>query len=232
MSPPEVVDAVRFDRLVAEGRRLLGDGAAEAAAATLREALALWRGPALEDFDDEFARGDRTRLEELRAAALELRIDADLALGRHEQVAAELASLTAEHPLRERLRGQQMLALYRSGRQAEALRAYQAARTVLGEELGLEPGPELQRLEAAILARDPALDLAAELVRREPRRRATRAGGNLPVPISSFVGRVEELDTVAELVRAHRLVTLVGPGGAGKTRLALEVAARAGGGAP
>ena len=105
LSPPEVVDAVRFDRLAEEGRRMLDDGMAEAAAATLREALGLWRGPALEDFDDDFARGDRTRLEELRAAALELRIDADLALGRHEQVAAELATLTAEHPLRERLAG-------------------------------------------------------------------------------------------------------------------------------
>ena len=225
----EVVDAVRFERLTDEGRRMLDDGMAEAAAVTLREALGLWRGPALEDFDDDFARGDRIRLEELRAAALELRIDADLALGRHEQVAAELATLTAEHPLRERLWGQQMLALYRAGRQGEALRAYRAARTVLGEELGLDPGPELQRLEAAILARDPALDLAAGVVRDGRGDGAAGPVGNVPVAISSFVGRVEEIDTVADLLRGRRLVTLVGPGGVGKTRLALEVAAALGG---
>ena len=103
---------------------------------------------------------------------------------------------------------------------------------MLGEELGLDPGPELQRLEAAILARDPALDLAAGVVRAAAATGAAGTAGNLPVAISSFVGRVEELDTVAELLRAHRLVTLVGPGGAGKTRLALEVAAALAGGAP
>jgi predicted ATPase/DNA-binding SARP family transcriptional activator len=222
----DVVDAVRFDRLTAEGRRLLGVGMAEAAAVVLREALGLWRGPALDDFDDEFARGDRTRLEELRAAAVELRIDADLALGRHEQVAIELATLTLEHPLRERLRAQQMLALYRSGRQGEALRAYRAARATLGEELGLDPGPELQRLEAAILARDADLDLAAVDGAPIAPTTRTRAAGNLPAPISSFVGRVEEIDTVVELLGQHRLVTLVGPGGVGKTRLGLQAAAR------
>ncbi len=226
---PEVVDAVRFDQLTSEGRRLLGDGLAEAAAVTLREALGLWRGPALEDFGDDFAHGDRTRLEELRATAVELRIDADLALGRHEQAAAELATLTSEYPLRERLRSQQMLALYRAGRQGEALRAYRAARTVLGEELGLDPGPELQRLEAAILARDPALDLAAAAVRDPAPSGRVGPAGNLPVAISSFVGRVEEIDTVADLLRGRRLVTLVGPGGVGKTRLALEVATVSGG---
>ena len=221
----EVVDAVRFDRLTEEGRRMLADGMAGPAAATLREALGLWRGPALEDFDEDFARGDRVRLEELRAVALELRIDADLALGRHEQVAAELATLTAEHPLRERLWGQQMVALYRAGRQGEALRAYRAARTVLGEELGLDPGPELQRLEAAILARDPS-PRPGRRACSPSRAHAGRWGpvGNVPVAISSFVGRVEEIDTVVDLLRGRRLVTLVGPGGVGKTRLALEVA--------
>ena len=177
------------------------------------------------DFGEEFLRGERTRLEELHATAVELRVDADLALGGHEQVAAELASLTAEHPLRERLRAQQMLALYRCGRQADALRVYQAARTVLGEELGLEPGRELQRLEAAILAADPALDLAGTKPRLDERRSDAPRSGNLPAPISSFVGRVRELEGVAALVRANRLVSIVGPGGAGKTRLALEVAA-------
>ena len=163
---------------------------------------------------------------------LELRIDADLALGRHEQVAAELATLTLEHPLRERLRAQQMLALYRSGRQGEALRAYRAARSTIGEELGLDPGPELQRLEAAILARDPDLDLAAGDVADLASTSRTRSAGNLPVPISSFIGRIEEIDTVAELLGQHRLMTLVGPGGVGKTRLGLQVAARLAGRGP
>jgi predicted ATPase/DNA-binding SARP family transcriptional activator len=221
----DVVDAVRFERLVGDGRRLLKEGAFKSASATLRQALDLWRGAALEDFDEEFARGDRARLEELRAAALELRIDADLELGRHEQVAAELASVTVHHPLRERLRGQQMLALYRSGRQADALRAYQAARTVLGDELGLEPSPELQRLEAAIATRDPAIDFKGETPSGEPAD-AGRPEGNLRVPLSSFIGRVDELDTVSTLMGAHRFVTLIGPGGMGKTRIALEAATR------
>ena len=220
----EMVDAVRFDRLAAEGRRLLGEGMADDAAVRLREALGLWRGPALEDFDDDFARGDRTRLEEMRATALESRIEADLVLGRHEQVAAELATLTSEHPLRERLRAQQMLALYRAGRQGDALRAYAAARRTLADELGLDPGPELQRLEAAILARDPALEVDASARQDATPTRRSRSPGKLPVPISSFVGRVEEIGTVAELLAEHRLVTLVGPGGVGKTRLAVEVA--------
>ena len=222
---PEAVDAVRFARAVEKGRRLWDDGEMEAAAATLRDALSLWRGPALVDFDDDFARGDRTRLEELRAGALELRFDAELALGRHEEAAAELALLTSDHPLREKLRAQQMLALHRSGRQADALRAYQSIRSVLADELGLEPGPELRRLEAAILSRDPAIDLGVEPERQHAGRSATARTGNLPAPVSSFVGREEEIDAVVDLVGTHRLVTLVGPGGVGKTRLALEVAA-------
>ena len=218
---PESVDAVRFERLASDGRRLLVDGNANAAAAVLRDALSLWRGSALMDFvNDDFAQGERTRLEELKATTVELRIEADLALGHHETLIAELESLIAEHPLRERLRGQQMLALYRAGRQVDALRAYQAARAVLSEEVGVDPGPELQRLEAAILAQDSSLDVPD---------RTTRASqpGNLRAPLSSFVGRADELNQIGELLGSHRLVTLVGPGGAGKTRLALEAAERA-----
>ena len=217
---PDAVDAVRFEELVAEGRRRLADGRVESAAVVLADALGLWRGPALADFVDQpFAQGDRVRLEELKASTEELRIDAELALGRHDLVATEIEALIEEHPLRERLRAQQMLALYRSGRQADALRAFQTARTVLGDELGIEPGPELRRLEGAILAQDPELD--------PPTPAARAASASLPVPISSFVGRVAELEQVNELLDAHRLVTLVGPGGVGKSRLAVEAAERA-----
>jgi DNA-binding SARP family transcriptional activator len=167
---PEQLDLHRFERLLGEGQRDRAGGRAEAAAAKLGEALALWRGPALADFAyEEFAQAAIVRLEELRLTALEERIEADLALGRHGQLVGELEGLVAQHPLRERLRGQLMLALYRSGRQAEALEAYQQARRALVEELGIDPTPALQALERAILQQDPALDLAAaEPSRAEP----------------------------------------------------------------
>jgi predicted ATPase/DNA-binding SARP family transcriptional activator len=215
---PEQVDAVRFERLAAEGHAALATGRPDAAAALLAEGLALWRGPALADVADEpFAGGEVARLTELRLAAVEDRIEADLALGRHAAVVGELEALVAEHPLRERLRGQLMRALYRSGRQAEALEAYRRTRTLLGEELGLDPSQELQRLEAAMLAQDAGLDPPAEA----PARRRT----NVRVPLTSFVGRDEEVVRVAAALDQARLVTLTGPGGSGKTRLAVEVAA-------
>jgi DNA-binding SARP family transcriptional activator len=160
---PRQFDLHRFERLAAEGRQALADGRANDAASTLREALALWRGPPLADVASEpFAQGEIGRLEELRVAALEQRIEADLALGRHAELVGELEALTAEHPLRERLRAQSMLALYRSGRQAEALDVYQRTRRTLVEELGIEPGPELQELERSILRQDPTIaDVAA-----------------------------------------------------------------------
>ena len=155
------LDLHRFERLVEKGRRALVEDRAEAAAEALREALALWRGPALADFAYEpFAQAAIARLEELRLAALELRVDADLALGRHAELVGELRALVAEHPLRERLRAQLMVALYRSGRQGEALEVYQEARRALLDELGLEPTPALRSLEQAILRQDAALDLA------------------------------------------------------------------------
>jgi predicted ATPase/DNA-binding SARP family transcriptional activator len=175
-------------------------------------ALALWRGPALAGVEAPFARAEADRLEELRLAAVEARIESELESGAHELLVPELERLIADHPFRERLRGQLMLALYRAGRQAEALQAYQAARTVLVEELGIEPGPELQELERAILRQDAELSrVAAEETQ-------------LPSAATPLVGRDLELAGVTGLLRREevRLVTLTGPGGTGKTRLALE----------
>jgi DNA-binding SARP family transcriptional activator len=158
----EELDLHRFERLVDEGRSLLSRGLAADASQRLREALSLWRGPALADFAYEsFAQPAIARLDEIRLTATELRVDADLALGRHDELVGELEALVGEHPLRERLRGCLMTALYRSGRQAEALDAYQSARRALVDELGIEPSPALQELERAILRQDPALEIAS-----------------------------------------------------------------------
>jgi predicted ATPase/DNA-binding SARP family transcriptional activator len=215
---PDAVDALRFERLAAVGREMLASGEPERAARTLSEALALWRGSPLGDLAYEpFAAAAVARLEELRLGAVEDRIDAELALGRHGELVAELERLVAEQPLRERLRGQLMLALYRSGRQADALSAFREARRVLREELGLEPGPELQELQQAILRQDAALRVEAAEI---------RARRHLPAPQTALVGRRHELDELATLLRGGtvRLLTLTGAGGSGKTRLALQVA--------
>jgi DNA-binding SARP family transcriptional activator len=162
---PSELDLARFRRLTADATA----AEAEEAAGKLREALGLWRGPALADLAYEpFAQAEIIRLEELRWAALEQRVDADLACGGHAELVGELEALVAQHPLRERLRAQLMLALYRSARQAEALDAYRTARRELSEELGLEPSEELRRLEQAILRHDPALELRAETAMRAP----------------------------------------------------------------
>ena len=154
----DALDLHRFERLVDEGRSFLARGLAGDASQRLSEALSLWRGPALADFAYEsFAQTAIARLDEIRLAALELRIDADLALGRHDELVGEVEALVAEHPLRERLRGCLMTALYRSGRQAEALDAYQDARRALVDGLGIDPSIALQDLERAILRQDPAL---------------------------------------------------------------------------
>ena len=171
------VDVERFEALVAEGRRALALGDGRAAGARLREALALWRGPPLADFAYEgFAQGAIARLEEERLEALEDRIDADLAIGEQAGLVGELEGLVAEHPLRERLRGQLMLALYRCGRQADALQAYRDARRELLDGLGLEPGRALQELERAILAQDPALDAPSSRHRSRPASARARGG--------------------------------------------------------
>ena len=156
---PADLDAARFQALVADGRRLAAEGDHHRAAAVFREALALWRGPALADVGDApLARAEAARLEEARLAATEERIEADLACGRHAELIAELDAFTRAHPLRERLWGQRMLALYRSGRQVEALRAYRELREFLAEEVGLEPSPVLVALETAILRQERHLD--------------------------------------------------------------------------
>jgi len=161
-TPSERIDVHRFERLAGEGRRALVANAPGRAVAGLREALALWRGAPLADVSDEpFAQAEIARLNELRAGVVEDRIEADLALGGHEDVVSELEALVAAHPLRERLYQQLMIALYRCGRQAEALAVYQSARRVLTEELGIEPGLGLKRIERAILEQDVSLELPA-----------------------------------------------------------------------
>ena len=199
---PDELDLHRFRELLAQDRH--------------GEALALWRGPALADLAfEDFAQSEIARLEELRLSALEGRFEHELADGRHAELVGELAAAVRAHPLRERLAGQLMLALYRSGRQAEALEAYRDARATLVEELGLEPGEELSELQRRILVHDPGLDLMRDRRRTE-----------LPASLTSFVGRRRELEQVRALVvrPGVRLLTLTGAGGTGKTRLALEVA--------
>jgi DNA-binding SARP family transcriptional activator len=170
---PDAFDLYRFERLVDEGRSLLARGLAADASERLREALALWRGLALADFAYEsFAQAAIARLEEIRLSALELRIEADLALARHDELVGELEALVVEHPLRERFRTQLMTALYRSGRQAEALQAYQDARRALVDGLGIEPSAALQELERAILRQDPDLEAPAPTRFREAAERS------------------------------------------------------------
>ena len=171
---PERLDAHRFERLVAEGRSELAAGRPERAVAALEEALSLWRGAPLAELAYEpFAQREIARLDDLRVAALEQLIEAKLALGGHAEVVGQLEALIGEHPYRERLRAQLMLALYRSDRQADALQAYQDARRTLVEELGIEPGERLRELERAILAQDPGLHLAAA---QEPAAAEPRSG--------------------------------------------------------
>jgi predicted ATPase/DNA-binding SARP family transcriptional activator len=215
---PDSVDLFQFVRLSEEGGAALAAGDPATAAEILRTALEIWRGAPLADLAWEpFAQTEVVRLEERRVAALEDRIEADLQLGKHGQLVAELERLVTEHPLRERFRAQLMLALYRSGRQADALAVYQRARRTFVDELGIEPSETLRTLERAILAHDPSLDVA-----NTPRR--------IPTPATPLLGREHELAALSELVRNEdtRLVTLTGTGGIGKTRLAIELVRRLG----
>ena len=244
------LDTDTFERLVAAARRDLADGHAEEAAAGLGLALGLWRGPALSGVADlPFARADAARLEEARLGAVEDWVEAELGRGNHAGMTAELDGLVTSYPLRERLRGQRMRALYRCGRQADALRAYQELRAYLSDELGLEPAAALRDLESAILRQDPALDWQAprptaipappapvppQSAARHPGapRAAGRAAGRLPAETTSFIGREADLAAVGKLLAAGRLVTLTGPGGSGKTRLARQAGAAAAAGHP
>jgi predicted ATPase/DNA-binding SARP family transcriptional activator len=215
----EAIDAHRFERLTREGARARAGGELRVARRLLDEALALWRGSPLSDVAFEaFAQGEIARLEELRLTAEEERIDVLLALGEHRLVAGDLEELAARHPDRERLVGQQMLALYRCGRQADALSAYRQAQRRLSDELGLEPSDELRRLESAILRHDGSLRL--EVRHDEP------AATAMPAPPTATVGRLRDLEALEALLASAdtRLVTLTGPGGVGKTRLAIELA--------
>ncbi|WP_218159300.1 AfsR/SARP family transcriptional regulator [Actinacidiphila rubida] len=259
---PVDVDAHRFQRAAVRGRDALDAGEPAKAADLLREALGLWRGPALADVGDApFAPAQAVRLEELRLSAVEDRVEAELALGGHRALVAELGELVTAYPLRERLRAQLMRALYGSGRQSEALEAFETARRALADTLGADPGPELAAVHLSVLRGDPELlprpsarpgDVSRETsmdgaVRPESGMtgtgrhvsRETSAAPyapavteslaprhELPAPITSFIGREEELDRIDDQLAGGRLVTLIGPGGAGKTRLAVEAARR------
>ncbi|MCX5120095.1 winged helix-turn-helix domain-containing protein [Micromonospora sp. NBC_00362] len=208
---PDDVDAYRFERLAGAGRRALIDGDWPRAATVLREALELWRGPALADaIGAAGVPAQAARLDELRLAAIEDRVEADLALGAQSALIAELRELVVAHPLRERSRSQLMRALAALGRPAEALAEFEDARHTLADQLGVDPSAELAGVHLAVLRGQERL--SAESV--------------LPSQLTTFVGREEELKRIGDLLGERRLVTLTGPGGAGKTRLAIEAAGR------
>ncbi|MFG2530504.1 BTAD domain-containing putative transcriptional regulator [Streptomyces sp. NPDC048516] len=245
--PPGGLDLETFTALVAQGRIARAEGDPERFAARLHEALALWRGPVLANVSSLYLDGERERLTEWHTTVTEERIEADLELGRHAEVIAELTALVAEFPLRERLRARRMLALYRCGRQAEALAVYEETRRLLRDDLGVDPGSEIQKLHARILRSDPSLTPRARPVQRlqrtappqpPPAEADTTTGlRQLPMDIRGFVGRAAELRQLQHSLcgpaagaegdaRAVRLAVIEGMAGVGKTRLAVHAAHR------
>lgn len=210
------LDASTFEALVRDARTALADKDKVLAAELVDDALSLWRGPALADFRyDDFAQSYAASLDDARLAAEELRVEVSLSSGRHTEVIPRLAQLVSDHPLREGLWAQQMVALYRDGQQTEALRAYQSAREALGD-VGIDPSTELRALEQQIIEQDPALD--------GPEQPAARPENNLPTAPNSLVGRDQTVTDILAALASTRLITLSGPGGSGKTRLAIETA--------
>ncbi|WP_203746013.1 AfsR/SARP family transcriptional regulator [Catellatospora bangladeshensis] len=233
---PGQVDAHRFEQALDRGRRLLAAGDGAAALEVLAAAQALWRGGVLSDLAEApFAQGEILRLSELRLVAAETHAEALLAAGRTAEAVAAAQALVAEHPLRERARAHLMLALYRDGRTTEALDAYREARRLLNEEFGIDPGTQLTALEGAILRQDPALTPAhpaAAGPAHQPSPSAVQApattavtghagqAGRVDLPADRFIGRQRETAWIHHALTEHRLLTLTGPGGSGKTRLA------------
>jgi predicted ATPase/DNA-binding SARP family transcriptional activator len=230
------IDARRFEHLVRDAAQLASTDPL-ASADMFDTALGWWRGEAFADvLGEPFVIGEATRLEEMRLTALEERNEVLLTLGRHAELVGELTGLVNEHPLRERFQAQLVLALYRSGRQADALRAFARARGILVDELGIDPGPDLRRMEQQILTQDPDLDWRSTATEHpvdvspsnvSPHETATvslRAAAQLPTPVTALIGRQAETAKVRQLLGRSRVVTLTGPGGGGKSRLALEVA--------
>ena len=215
------LDADRFERLLGDAVEAMGHENASLALSQLDRALALWRGPAYADvMYEDFARAEAERLEELRLAALEVRLEALSQLGRNDEVLGDALAMARDHPLRERVQGLAMVALYRAGRQTEALDLYVELRRRLDDQLGLEPSAELRELQRRILEQDPELDPSAPPV---------DAPSALPMPPNPLVGRERDLEALAEFLirRDPRLLVLTGAGGSGKTRLALAAARQA-----
>ncbi|HEX2402832.1 MAG TPA: BTAD domain-containing putative transcriptional regulator, partial [Mycobacterium sp.] len=228
----DTVDAARFEATVSDAQSVLRAGDAPGALKLFEEALALWRGPALAEFGfEDFARSEAARLDELRVTATEDRVEARLTLGYHAELVGELEALVDAYPFRERLWAQLMLALYRAGRQREAVRAFGRLKALLGEELGLEPSTALRDLEQAIILQEPELDWTAPTNTATAPATADTPGtsapvpGNLPLQVSSFIGRERDIARTVDALAVARLVTLTGTGGVGKTRLACQVAA-------
>ena len=221
---PDELDVEVFHRLAAEGRQAIQEGSDLAGSRLLEAALALWRGEPLAEFAyADWAQTEIGRLNELKLGVIEDWNDSQLRLGHHREVIPQLELLASQHPFREQLQRALMLALYRAGRQAEALRVAARTRARLAEELGIDASEELQVLELQILEHAPDLSITSPTLTRRPE---LSVSSNIPAVLTSFLGREREFDEVVALLSRHRFVTIVGQGGAGKTRLAFECARR------